>query len=342
MNDLVTLNQPAAPVQIDREAILRTLKLNPRDPATQALLLVCERYGLDPLLKHMVLIEGRPYITRDGYLHIAHRSGVLDGLVVEAEGSEGDEWWAKVSVYRKDMSRPFTFRGRYPKQKYSAKAGKVVPTEYGPEMAVKCAEVMAMRRAFDVTGVPAADELHTTSAWETYDAVEGSSVDQRARINELSAGLTDDEKATMRSFVTEQGIDMTAMTSDEADAIIGRLIELTTGEEAAEAPETATGDRLAYHAPPEAAATIETNEAVETVGGLPPSSRLNRRLMKVAIDRIEIPEGLAKEDIDPYRREVLLELAAQMGYPGLTSRRQIGADLAEQLVNLLESGEVPA
>ena len=36
-------------------------------------LAIADRYGLDPLLKHIVLIEGRAYITRDGLLHVAHR-----------------------------------------------------------------------------------------------------------------------------------------------------------------------------------------------------------------------------------------------------------------------------
>lgn len=136
---------------IDHVAILKSLNLNPKDPNTQALLLVCERYGLDPLLKHMVLISGNPYITRDGYLAIAHRSGVFDGMEVLEQGADGTHFTAKVAVYRKDMGRPFTFIGRYPKAQRMAK-------EYGPEMAVKVAEVQALRRAFNVTGVGAADE----------------------------------------------------------------------------------------------------------------------------------------------------------------------------------------
>lgn len=141
----------AAGVAVDHHAILKSLNLNPRDPNTQALLLVCERYGLDPLLKHMVLISGNPYITRDGYLAIAHRSGVFDGMEVLEQGADQTHYTAKVAVYRKDMGRPFTFIGRYPKGQRMAK-------DYGPEMAVKVAEVQALRRAFNVTGVPAADE----------------------------------------------------------------------------------------------------------------------------------------------------------------------------------------
>ncbi len=135
---------------IDEAAILRSLNLNPADVNTQALLLICRRYDLDPIMKQVVLISGRPYVTRDGYLHIAHASGQFDGMEVVDESATDTEWRAKVSVYRKDMSHPFTYTGRYPLNGQQKK--------YGPEMAVKTAEVMALRRAFDVTGVAAADE----------------------------------------------------------------------------------------------------------------------------------------------------------------------------------------
>lgn len=144
---------------VDQASVLQALNLNPRDPKTQALLLVCQKYDLDPLMKHMVLISGNPYITRDGYLHVAHASGQFDGMEVIDQGETQSEWWARVSVYRKDMRHPFTYTGRYPKAdaKHMAK--------YGPEMAMKCAEVMALRRAFDVSGVGAAEEQHTETPY---------------------------------------------------------------------------------------------------------------------------------------------------------------------------------
>lgn len=136
-----------APVPMNddqQEAILRYLKLNPRDVATQALLLICERYGLDPLLKHVVLIDGRPYVTRDGLLHVAHADGRLDGVEVVSQDENETHFVAKVAVYRKDMTHAFAYVGRYPKGAPNAK-------KYGPEMAVKTAEVMALRRAFDIS-----------------------------------------------------------------------------------------------------------------------------------------------------------------------------------------------
>jgi len=137
--------------QADRAAIAQYLGLNPRDPKSHAVVAVCDRYGLDPILKHVVVIpKGGVYITRDGLLHVAHMSGALDGIVVEEEGETETEWWCRVSVYRKDMRFPFRYKGRY------SKAGS--NKSYGPEMALKCAEALALRRAFDVTGLPVLEE----------------------------------------------------------------------------------------------------------------------------------------------------------------------------------------
>lgn len=162
----------AAGMEIDREAILKAFNINPRDPKAQAMILACEKYGLDPLLKHAVLISGNLYVTRDGLLHVAHRSGRLDGIVVEDEGQDAKEWWAKVTVYVKGQSHGYTYRGRYPK------SGR--QKEYGPEMAVKVAEVMALRRAFGVTGIATVEEQWDKS--DDYSAI------YRKSSGEVSAG----------------------------------------------------------------------------------------------------------------------------------------------------------
>lgn len=139
-------------VEFDAERVIALLGLNPRDPKTQAMVAVCQRYAFDPLLKHVVVIpQGGVYVTRDGLLHAAHRSGVFDGMVLESGPDLVDgEWRAVVSVYRKDMSHPFTFPGRY-----SATGGN---RKYAPEMAIKVAECMALRRAFDVSGMGVLEE----------------------------------------------------------------------------------------------------------------------------------------------------------------------------------------
>lgn len=141
-------------VAVQPGKVLSYLGLNPEDPRSQAVVAVAQRYDLDPLLKHVIVIpKGGVYITRDGLLHVAHRSGQLDGIVVEQEptlSEDGKEWVSRVSVYRKDMRHPFTFPGRY-----SSTGGN---RDYAQEMSLKAAEAHALRRAFDVTGLPALDE----------------------------------------------------------------------------------------------------------------------------------------------------------------------------------------
>ena len=114
-----------------------------RVPAEQRelALAICQRYDLDPMLRHVVMIEGKPYITRDGLLWVAHRSGVFDGIEVTDPVLDGGYWKCRAKVYRKDMGRPFDYPGRYPD------AGR---NTYKVEMAIKVAEVMGLRRAFNV------------------------------------------------------------------------------------------------------------------------------------------------------------------------------------------------
>ena len=125
-------------------AILKAIGLDRVQPEQREVALaIAKRYELDLMLKHLVLVDGKPYITRDGLLHVAHRSGQLDGIEVTDPVLEDNYWRARCSVYRKDMSRPFTYAGRYP-----AKGGN---QKFAPEMAVKVSEVMALRRAFDIS-----------------------------------------------------------------------------------------------------------------------------------------------------------------------------------------------
>jgi hypothetical protein len=137
-------------------ALLRAVGLDRAAPEQRELALaIADRYGLDLMLKPLVLIEGRPYLTRDALLHIAHRSGQLDGMETTEPALADGFWRATCSVFRKDMSHPFTYAGRYPERGGNAK--------FAPEMALKVAESMALRRAFDIAA-PSADERWDTEA----------------------------------------------------------------------------------------------------------------------------------------------------------------------------------
>lgn len=132
---------------------LKALGFSPSNPAHRIAVQIADELGLNLLLKQLVVIPGKgAYITRDGLLAVAHKDGNLNGIVLEEQGKDDTHWYAIVSVYRKDMQYPFRYPGRYPFNGSNA--------AYGPEMAIKVAESMALRRAFVVTGVASADEAY--------------------------------------------------------------------------------------------------------------------------------------------------------------------------------------
>jgi hypothetical protein len=136
---------------VNESRVLQYLGININDPRAQATLLIAQKYELDPLLKHVQLIQHGPYITRDGYLHIAHKSGVFDGLEVLEETETPTHYRAKVAVYRKDIARPFIMSARYPK--------KAPGSQADPEdMALVRAMRRALKMAFDVA-VPGLTEM---------------------------------------------------------------------------------------------------------------------------------------------------------------------------------------
>ena len=182
----------------DENRILSALKMDARDPNVQALVLVCQRYDLDPLLKHAVLISGTLYVTRDGLLHVAHASKDFDGIQVEMLEESPTHYIARCSVWRKSMSRPFIYQGRYPK------SGRMA-AQYGPEMAEKVAESRALRRAFDVSLCSreelwdAGDEEQTPQRPTVYDSSAPAAVVAQSPVNE-PAPNNEAIKAAVREF----------------------------------------------------------------------------------------------------------------------------------------------
>lgn len=74
---------------------------------TSLLFQLAEHYQLDPLTKEISLIPGKgPFIGVWGRLHIAHRSGKLDGLEMDDEFETDKHYCARVVVWRKDQGRP--------------------------------------------------------------------------------------------------------------------------------------------------------------------------------------------------------------------------------------------
>jgi len=103
---------PALPALITDEhrTILRQMVDRNATPAqVEMLIVVGNRYDLDPLMGHVVLISGKCFVTHKGLMHKAHASGAFDGIETVYGRDEGGDY-CECHVYRKDMTRPFTGR----------------------------------------------------------------------------------------------------------------------------------------------------------------------------------------------------------------------------------------
>lgn len=142
--------QKANPNVDDVDALVRrTMFANQPADLVNMTLLICQRYDLDPLLKHVVLIKGNIYVTRDGLLHVAHQSGQLNGMHVTL-GKDDFGMFAECTIYRRDMAHPFTYRVY--RDEYDSKTGAW--RTHPRAMLIKTAEVFSLRRAFDVALTP--------------------------------------------------------------------------------------------------------------------------------------------------------------------------------------------
>lgn len=117
---------------------------------------ICDRYGFDPLLKHVVLISGQIYVTRDGLIHHAHQTGQLAGIEEREAVREADgKWRVTVAVFRKGYERAFVATAFQVEHENTASP---VWQKAPYRMTVKCATVAALRLAFDIS-LGAAEEV---------------------------------------------------------------------------------------------------------------------------------------------------------------------------------------
>ena len=226
------------------------------DEDVKLALAICGRYGLDPLLRHVVLIPGgkngryNVYITRDGLLHVAHASGKAWSLEVEEPKRLENPYTGKPDIYLRGRVRVVDERGR--EQVYE---GGVWFSEYAQKggawsthpaaMHQKVLEVYLLRRAFDVAltpveevgvEVPAGPAPVETRALPPEKPI---TREQMARIAALAqrVGMERDELRAFAVRVVEREVGSAReLTQTEADLVIEALEALVKeGEEEVEA-----------------------------------------------------------------------------------------------------------
>jgi phage recombination protein Bet len=198
--------------------------LAPR-PIVARFLHTCERTGLDPLAKQIYCIgrfgsDGLEWSIQtgiDGFRVVAERSGqyagqdepewlTADGQWVQAfvKGIHGDHpLAARIRVYRHDWDRPMTGIATWDEYAQRKRNGELTAMweQRGPGQLAKCAEALALRKAFpqDLSGVYTDEEMDAafSRGQEQQGDAERVPARERSRVAQLAPAVVDGHDAVV-------------------------------------------------------------------------------------------------------------------------------------------------
>lgn len=153
--------------EAEKTTIKETIASTLDQPQFTIFMYTCQALGLNPLLNEVACVTYKDKMTgkrtmsiqvmRDGFLTIAHRTGKFAGLesgvTMSEDGSKIINGWAK--VYHKDFNQPVYQEADF--DEYNT--NKNLWISKPKTMIKKVAESMALRKAFNVNGVYAPEEL---------------------------------------------------------------------------------------------------------------------------------------------------------------------------------------
>ena len=161
--------QPKAVIyfsEAERQAIVETVAKDLSPAQVKIYFYQCQALGLNPLLNEITAIvynlkDGTKkmsiQVMRDGFLTIAHKSGKFAGIESETKKDKKGNLigWAK--VYHKDFDQPVYQEADF--AEYDNSTRNSLWSSKPKTMIKKVAESMALRKAFNVSGVYAKEEM---------------------------------------------------------------------------------------------------------------------------------------------------------------------------------------
>ncbi len=144
----------------DRQLIHQTVAKGTTASELKLFLYTAGKYDLDPLVKQIWCVKygSQPaaiFTGRDGFLSIAHKSGVFNGMKSEAIFDDDNKLTGgKCIVHRKDME--FPFEEEVLLSEYNT--GRSNWAKMPATMIKKVAESQCLRKAFDISGLYSPEE----------------------------------------------------------------------------------------------------------------------------------------------------------------------------------------
>lgn len=195
MNSVTVVNTPNMQLQADPfsrdkiDLIKRQIASGASDDELALFVEQCKRTGLDPFTRQIYAIMRKTWnkdkksydmkmsiqVSIDGFRLVAQRTGRYAGQLgpfwCGTDGAWKDVWLdsstpptaAKVGVLHKDFSEPLWAVARFDAYAQKYQDGKLSDmwSKFGDVMIAKCAEALALRKAFpnDLSGLYTSDEL---------------------------------------------------------------------------------------------------------------------------------------------------------------------------------------
>jgi phage recombination protein Bet len=223
-------NQPGAKLffsEAEKQTIVNTVAKDLIDPERNIFFYQCQALGLNPLLNEICAVVYKSQdgirkmsvqVMRDGFLTIAHRSGKFAGLesgVYEADANRAVmAGWCK--VYHKDFNQPVYQEADL--NEYASTRNSLWQSK-PKTMIKKVAESMALRKAFNVSGVYASEEMDLEIAKEKLP-------DKVMAIDNGDQPATEAQIATIKALSPDEEhepFDITSLNRQEASDWIREL-----------------------------------------------------------------------------------------------------------------------